>query len=115
MAYLVSVLLAGCSCGGGEAVIFDPPPQPFCPWAKNCVPTIYGLEYSNSVTGRDLHLTTAAGRYVGYTASAIVTFVLGDIALFTVVGDLPHPLSSVYEADRYLASTLHTVENLMAF
>ena len=65
-----------------------------------------------------MHLTLAGGRYVGYTAGAIVTFVLGDIALFTAVGDLPHPLSSLYQADRYSVSTLHTdtaVENLMAF
>jgi hypothetical protein len=37
-----------------------------------------------------------------------VTAVLGDIFLFIVPGDLLHPFSSLYEADRYSASTLFT-------
>ena len=38
MAYLVSVLLAGCSGAGGEAVIFDPPPPAFLPVGKELRP-----------------------------------------------------------------------------
>lgn len=37
-----------------------------------------------------------------------MTVVLGDIFLFIVPGDLLHPFSSLYEADRYSASTLLT-------
>ncbi|MBI3283699.1 MAG: hypothetical protein HYZ65_02440 [Burkholderiales bacterium] len=81
-------------------------------------PTISGLEYVNSVTGSESHLTTAAGGYVGYTGGDIVTFVLGDIVLFNIPGDLAQPYSSLYEASLYSTSTLHSstaVENLMAF
>ncbi|MFC6518926.1 hypothetical protein ACFQAT_03175 [Undibacterium arcticum] len=81
-------------------------------------PTISGLEYFNSVTGSESHLTTAAGGYVGYTGGDIVTFWLGDIVLFTMPGDLAQPFSSLYDASLYTTSTLHSstaVENLMAF
>lgn len=81
-------------------------------------PTISGLEYFNSVTGFESHMTTAAGRYVSYTGNNIVTFVLGDIVLFAMPGDLSQPYSSLYDASRYAISTLYSataVENLMAF
>lgn len=119
MAYLASVLLAGCGGGGGETVVVDPSHSPFLPvYEELRHPTNSGLEYFNSATCCDLHLTSVAGEYVSYTGGDIVTFVLGDILPFTVPGDLSHPFSSLYEAERYSVSTLHTdtaVENLMAF
>lgn len=81
-------------------------------------PTISGLEYFNSTTGSDLYFTTAAGRYVGYTGNDVVTFVLGNIVLFKMPGNLAQPYSSLYDASRYSISTLYNataVENLMAF
>jgi hypothetical protein len=81
-------------------------------------PTISGLEYFNTTTGSDLHFTTAAGRYVGYTGNDVVTFVLGNIILFKMPGNIAQPYSSLYDASRYAISTLDNstaVENLMAF
>ena len=81
-------------------------------------PTISGLEYFNSVTGNESHLTTAAGRYTGYTGGDTVDFVLGGILLFSVPGDLPRPYASLYDASAYSVSPLYgatAVENLMAF
>lgn len=81
-------------------------------------PTVSGLEYFNSVTGSQSQLTTAGGRYTAYTGYNSVTFVLGDILLFTMPGELDHPYTSLYEASHYTTSTLYSataVENLMAF
>ncbi|MFD2270568.1 hypothetical protein ACFS07_04005 [Undibacterium arcticum] len=82
-------------CGGGAdgyaQVVVDTGPvpvpvavQPTYEYLRH--PTISGLEYFNSVTGSESHLTTAAGGYVGYTGGDIVTFWLGDIVLFTMPG-----------------------------
>lgn len=110
--------LAG--CGGGEAyVAVAPAPirvQPTYEYLTH--PTISGLEYLNSFTGSESHLTTAAGGYTGYTGNDSVAFVLGDILLFTMPGDLPRPFSSLYDANRYPNASLYSdtaVENLMAF
>jgi hypothetical protein len=115
---LVCLGLAG--CGGGEAyVAVAPAPirvQPTYEYLTH--PTISGLEYLNSFTGSESHLTTAAGGYTGYTGNDSVAFVLGDILLFTMPGDLPRPFSSLYDANRYSNASLYSdtaVENLMAF
>ena len=52
-------------------------------------PTISGLDYLNGATGPESHLTTAAGAYAGYTGDDSMAFVLGDILLFTLSGNLP--------------------------
>ena len=47
-----------------------------------------------------------------------MTFVLGDVVLFTMPGDLAQPFSSLYDASLYSTSELRSataVENLMAF
>jgi len=115
---LVCLGLAG--CGGGEAYVeVAPAPirvQPTYEYLTH--PTISGLEYLNSFTGSESHLTTAAGGYTGYTGNDSVAFVLGDILLFTMPGDLPRPFSSLYDANRYSNASLYSdaaVENLMAF
>ncbi len=117
-AMLVCLSLTGCG-GGGYVAIDDEPVAVARPTDEYLThPTISGLEYFNSVTGSESHLTTAGGRYTGYTGGDSVTFVLGDILLFTMPGELTHPYSSLYEANRYSVSTLYSdtaVENLMAF
>ncbi len=116
---LACLYLSGC---GGAFVELDVVDQhPFAPQERIeylTHPTISGLEYFNSTTGSDLHFTTAAGRYVGYTENDVVTFVLGNIVLFKMPGNLAQPYSSLYDASRYSISTLDNataVENLMAF
>ena len=116
---LACLYLSGC---GGAVVELDIVDQPvFVPQERTeylTHPTISGLEYFNSTTGSDLHFTTAAGRYVGYTGNDVVTFVLGNIVLFKMPGNLAQPYSSLYDASRYAISTLDSatsVENLMAF
>lgn len=80
-----SLLLTG--CGGEAVVVVDTGPAVLAPTYEYLRhPTISGLEYFNSVTGSESHLTTAAGGYVGYSGGDIVTFVLGDIVLFTIPG-----------------------------
>jgi hypothetical protein len=118
--FLVCMGLAG--CGGGDAyvsVAVVPTPVPVQPTYEYLThPTISGLEYLNSFTGSESHLTTAAGRYTGYTGDDSVAFVLGDILLFTMPGDLPRPFSSLYDANQYSNASLYSdtaVENLMAF
>jgi hypothetical protein len=114
-----SFLLTACGGGGSVYAVVDTGPavlQPSYEYLRH--PTISGLEYFNSVTGSESHLTTAAGSYAGYTGGDIVTFVLGDIVLFTMPGDLAQPYSSLYDASVYSTSTLLSntaVENLMAF
>ncbi len=111
-------------CGGGDAYVgvdiaVAPTPVPVQPTYEYLThPTISGLEYLNSLTGSESHLTTAAGGYTGYTGDDSVAFVLGDILLFTMPGDLPRPFSSLYDANRYSNASLYSdtaVENLMAF
>ena len=113
--------LAGCG-GGGDAsvaVVAGPvvvPVQATYEYLSH--PTVSGLEYLNSFTGSESHLTTAAGGYAGYTGNDSVAFVLGDILLFTMPGDLPRPFLSLYDANRYANASLYSdtaVENLMAF
>jgi len=121
---LVCLGLTGCG-GGGDAyvaVAVAPEPVPVQPTYEYLThPTISGLEYLNSFTGSESHLTTAAGGYTGYTGyigDDSVAFVLGDILLFTMPGDLPRPFSSLYDANRYSNASLDSdtaVENLMAF
>ncbi|WP_295748194.1 hypothetical protein [Undibacterium sp.] len=119
-------LLAPCAfiltaCGGAvvdvDVVDNRPiPPQQRIEYLTH--PTISGLEYFNTSTGSDLHFTTAAGRYTGYTGNDVVSFYLGNILLFTMPGELPAAYSSLYEASRYAVSSLRSataVENLMAF
>jgi hypothetical protein len=116
---LTSLLLTGCGGEVGGYAVVDTGPAVLPPTYEYLShPTISGLEYFNSVTGSESHLTTAAGGYVGYPGGDIVTFVLGDIVLFTIPGDLAQPFSSLYDASLYSTSTLHSntaVENLMAF
>lgn len=116
---LACVCLSGCGGAYIELEVVDH--QPFVPEERIeylTHPTISGLEYFNSTTGSDLHFTTAAGRYVGYTGNDVVTFVLGNIVLFKMPGNLAQSYSSLYDASRYSISTLYNataVENLMAF
>ena len=116
---LACIGLAGCGGGGDAYVAVAPAPAPVVPtYAYLTHPTISGLEYLNSATGSESHLTTAAGGYTGYTGNDSVAFVLGDILLFTMPGDLPRPFSSLYDANRYSNASLYSdtaVENLMAF
>ncbi|MEO6351966.1 MAG: hypothetical protein ABI575_01075 [Oxalobacteraceae bacterium] len=116
---LASLFLTGCGGGVSGEVVVDAGPAVLQPVYEDLRhPTISGLAYFNSVTGSESHLTTAAGGYVGYTGGDIVTFVLGDMVLFTIPGDLAQPFSSLYDASLYSTSTLHSntaVENLMAF
>ena len=108
-------------CGGGVAgyAVVDTGPVVLQPTYEYLThPTISGLEYFNNATGSESHLTTAAGRYTGYTGGDTVTFVLGDIVLFTMPGELAQPFSSLYDASLYSTSALQSataVENLMAF
>lgn len=94
-------------------------PSPFLPVYEGVrPPTIYGLDFFNSATSRVLHLSTASVEYVGYTSSDIISCILGKVIALAVPGELPHPFSLYYEADRYSPSTLHTnnaVKYLMAF
>jgi hypothetical protein len=119
MLLLTTLLLTGCGGQAGGYVAVDSGPVVLLPIDEFLRhPTISGLEYFNSATGSESHLTTAAGGYVGYADGDIVTFVLGDIVLFTMPGDLARPFSSLYDASLYSTSTLHSntaVENLMAF
>lgn len=116
---LACLFLSG--CGGAYVeleVVDDYPVVPRERIEYLTHPTISGLEYFNTTTGSDLHFTTAAGRYVGYTGNDVVTFVLGNIVLFKMPGNLAQPYSSLYDASRYSISTLDSataVENLMAF
>ena len=93
-------------------------PSPFLPVYEGVrPPTISCLDCFNSATRRVLHLSTALVEYLDYTGSSIISCILGKVAL-AVPGDLPHPFSLFYEADRNSASTLHTdnaIEYLMAF
>jgi len=116
---LVCLGLAGCGGGGDVYVDAGPvyiPVQPTVEYLTH--PTISGLEYLNSFTGQETHLTDATGAYTGYTGNDSVAFYLGDILLFTMPGDLPRPFSSLYDANRYSNASLYSdtaVENLMAF
>ncbi|MES2069699.1 MAG: hypothetical protein V4488_05080 [Pseudomonadota bacterium] len=116
---LACLCLTGCGGAVDAYVVVDSGPVvPQSTYEYLRHPTISGLEYFNSVTGSESHLTTGAGGYVGYTGGDIVTFALGGIVLFTVPGDLAQPYSSLYEASLYSTSTLRSstaVENLMAF
>lgn len=116
---LLCLVLAGCG-GGGEAYVeagpVIAPVQPTVGYLTH--PTISGLEYVNSFTGREIHLTDATGAYTGYTGNDSVAFIVGDILLFSMPGDLSHPFSSLYDADRYTNAVLYSdtaVENVMAF
>ena len=116
---MVCVGLAG--CGGGADVYVDAAPvvvpvQPTVEYLTH--PTISGLEYFNSVTGPESHLTDATGAYTGFTGNDSVAFYLGDILLFTMPGDLPRQFSSLYDTDRFSNASLYSdtaVENVMAF
>lgn len=118
-AILACASLAG--CGGAYVDVTVDDTGPYVPQERIeylTYPTISGLEYYNTTTGSQLHFTTAAGRYVGYTGGDVVTFVLGNIVLFKMPGNIALPYSSLYEASRYSISTLYdatAVENLMAF
>jgi hypothetical protein len=116
---LMCMGLTGCGGGGDAYVAENPAPTLVRPTYEYLThPTISGLEYLNSATGSVSHLTTAAGAYTGYTGNDSVAFVLGDILLFTMPGDLPRPFSSLYDANRYSNASLYSdtaVENLMAF
>lgn len=116
---LVAVFLAGCGGAIVDVEVVDQRPQvPQERIEYLTHPTISGLEYFNTTTGSDLHFTTAGGRYVGYTGNDVVTFVLGNIVLFKMPGNLAQAYSSLYDASRYSISTLYdntAVENLMAF
>ncbi|MES2050176.1 MAG: hypothetical protein V4447_17390 [Pseudomonadota bacterium] len=120
-ALLALACLSLSGCGGAYIELEVVDHHPFVPEERIeylTHPTISGLEYFNSTTGSDLHFTTAAGRYVGYTGNDVVTFVLGNIVLFKMPGNLAQPYSSLYDASRYSISTLDnatSVENLMAF
>ena len=96
-----------------------PAPAPVRPTYEYLThPTISVLEDLNSFTGSESHLTTAAGVYTGYTGDNSVAFVVGDILLLTMPGDLPRPFSSLCDANRYSNASLYSetaVENLMAF
>lgn len=119
LSMFTGLLLTGCGGCGEAVVVVDSGPAVLPPTYEYLRhPTISGLEYFNSVTGSELHLTTAAGAYVGYASGDIVTFMLGDIVLFTIPGELAQPFSSLYDASFFSTSTLHSntaVENLMAF
>lgn len=114
-------LLGLSGCGGGvevSAVVDSSPPAPMATAGYLRFPTISGLEYFNSLTGAEVNLTTSTGGYIGYTDGDLVTFTLGDIILFTMPGYLTLPISSLYDANLYTSSVLHSntaVENLMAF
>jgi len=115
--YAISTLLClGLTgCGGGAAgyAVVDTGPVVLQPTYEYLThPTISGLEYFNNATGSESHLTTAAGRYTGYTGGDTVTFVLGDIVLFTMPGDLVQPFSSLYDASLYSTSALSKVQQL---
>lgn len=116
---LVCLGLTGCGGGGDAYVAVAPEPIPVRQTYEYLThPTISGLEYFNSTTGTESRLTSAAGGYSGYTGNDSVAFVLGDILLFTMPGDLPRPFSSLYDANRYSNASLYSdtaVENLMAF
>ena len=116
---LVCLCLTGCGGGAEVYAVVDTGPVTLQPIYENLThPTISGLEYFNSATGSESQLTTAAGRYTGYAGGDIVTFVLGDVVLFTMPGDLAQPFSSLYDAGLYSTSELRSataVENLMAF
>ena len=116
---LVCLCLTGCGGGAEVYAVVDTGPVTLQPIYENLThPTISGLEYFNSATGSESQLTTAAGRYTGYAGDDIVTFVLGDVVLFTMPGDLAQPFSSLYDASLYSTSELRSataVENLMAF
>lgn len=109
------------ACGGAVVDVDVVDQRPIAPQQRVeylTHPSISGLEYFNTTTGSDLHFTTAAGRYTGYTGNDVVSFFLGNILLFTMPGNLPAAYSSLYEASRYTISSLHSstaVENLMAF
>lgn len=114
------LLLAGCGGGSVAYVGADVPPPVLVQARYEYLrhPTISGLEYINSINPSESHLTTAAGGYVGYTGGDTVTFVLGDIVLFTMPGDPPVHYTSLYDGSDYQTSVLHSdtaVENLMAF
>ena len=93
---LLCIGLTGCGGGGDAYIAVTPTPTPERPTYEYLThPTISGLEYLNSATGSESHLTTAAGAYTGYTGNDSVAFVLGDILLFTMPGDLLRPFSSL--------------------
>lgn len=117
-AMLAALVLVGCG-GGADFYIDDKRHSVVYPTYEYLTyPTISGLEYFNTETGALLSFTTAAGRYTGYTGHNLVTFVLGDIVLFTMPGELARPYRSLYEANDYASSIIYSttaVENLMAF
>lgn len=119
MLALSTIVLTG--CGGGYAdVTIDgpqaPSPQPI--YENLRYPTISGLEFYNSVNPATSYLTDARGSYFGYAGRDTVTFVLGDIVLFSMPGYLAVPYGSLYDGAAYSNSILLSntaVENLMAF
>lgn len=122
MLALSAAALTGCgggSGGGYAAVIDDPRAAVRQPIYENLrYPTISGLEFVSSLNPAESHLTDARGTYLGYAGGDTVTFVLGDIVLFTMPGYLALPYSSLYDGAAYANSVLHSntaVENLMAF
>lgn len=122
-ACLAATMLLG-GCGGGVvdvAFVFgDPWPGFFSRplYERLQRPVIAGLQFVNSARPDDRDLTGADGSYFGYGGGDVVTFLLGDLVLFAVPGDLPRAFTSLYEAARYTVSPLTSdtaVENLAAF
>ncbi|SNS96905.1 hypothetical protein SAMN06265795_110117 [Noviherbaspirillum humi] len=115
------LLLAG--CGGGVvdvAFVFgDPWPVFSRPLYERLQrPVIAGLQFVNSARPDDRDLTGADGTYFGYGGGDVVTFLVGDLVLFALPGDLPRDFTSLYEAARYQVSPLTSdtaAENLAAF
>lgn len=93
--------LTGCGGGsvGGYAAVIDDPraPVPQVIYENLRYPTISGLEFVNSLRPAESYLTDARGTYIGYAGDDTVTFVLGDIVLFTMPGYLASPYSSLYD------------------
>lgn len=122
MLMLSTAMLAGCGGGGGGdyGVAIDVPPAPVPqPIYENLhYPTISGLEFFSSANPAISHFTDARGTYFGYAGGDSVTFILGDIILFSMPGYLAAPYHSLYDGAAYSDSLLHSdtaVENLMAF
>ena len=118
---IATVALAGCGGGGSVeagAVYGGQAPAPQAYYETMRYPTISGLEYLNRIDPGVSHLTDARGTYVGYSGGDTVTFVLGDMVLFSVPGDLTAPYGSLYDVADLAGSQLNSdtaVENLMAF
>lgn len=115
-----AVLLTGCGGGGDYASSTVgpqvPSPQPI--YENLRYPTISGLEFFNSIDPTLSHLTDARGTYFGYAGSDTVTFMLGDIVLFSMPGYIASPYQSLYDGADFSDSILRSdtaVENLMAF